>query len=97
MTKLQTRSNGKNARFKNFIYDYTGKYDDVYLVVAGDDKNVCNDMVDHGNKTEDEYMLRYTFGDCADKLAHNDHVDGTVQHLHGIGRHKRQRKKQQLP
>ena len=52
----------------------------------------------HSGKIDDQRGLRHG-GETkrAHKLADNDHIDGAVQHLHGIGRHKRQRKKQQLP
>lgn len=49
----------------NFIYDYTGDYNGVYLNVVGDDKSVCDDtMIEHDNKTNEDYNLKYTFEDC---------------------------------
>ena len=43
-----------------------------------------------------------TLGHCrearrAHKFAHDDHVDGAVEHLHGVGGHERQHEHEQLP
>ena len=48
---------------------------------------------DHGGKINDQRGLRHgRKPERADKLAHDHHIYSTVKHLHGIGRHKRQRK-----
>ena len=68
-----------------------------------------NSRVGHADEVSDLAFLKIFFKSrIVDSSVHaaedevgafsdDDHIDGTVQHLHGIGRHKRQRKKQQLP
>ena len=52
----------------------------------------------HGGKVDDLAALRHgRKPGGADEYAHDHHVDGAVQHLHGVGRHKGKGKPKKLP
>ena len=52
----------------------------------------------HGGKVQNLATLGHCRESrCAHKFAHDDHVDGAVEHLHGVGGHERQHEHEQLP
>lgn len=52
----------------------------------------------HGGEVQDLAALGHRReASRAHKFAHDDHVDGAVEHLHGVGGHERQHEHEQLP
>ena len=52
----------------------------------------------HGGKVQNLTALGHRRkASRAHKFAHDDHVDGAVEHLHGVGGHERQHEHEQLP